>query len=73
MTFEEQAAELTQLEATAKRRGISEREFERILVDVAVQIEGSARPSSPEEMLAEIRRRIMPPRTKNPPRSEPGG
>ena len=64
MTFEEQAAELTELEAAAKRRGISERAFERILVDVAIQIEGSAMPSSPEKMLAEIKRRVEPPRTK---------
>ncbi|WP_264050411.1 hypothetical protein [Methylobacterium flocculans] len=62
MTFKEQAAELTRLEAAAKRRGISERVFERILVDVAIQIEGAAIPSSPEKMLAEIKRRVEPPR-----------
>ena len=56
MTFEEQAAELHQLEAVAKCLGVSEGHFERIAL--AVTAEAAVSGWAPEQQLAEIRRRI---------------
>ena len=56
MTFEEQAAELHQLEAVAKCLGISEGHFERIAL--AVTAEGAASDHAPRQQLDEIRRRV---------------
>jgi hypothetical protein len=57
MTFEEQAAELHQLEATARSLGLSERAYERIILEVNAR--GNAAGVSFEDQLAEIRRRVM--------------
>lgn len=54
MKFEEQAAELHRLEAVALSLGLSETAFEIIAKDVASQTD-----RTPEEMLEEIRRRVM--------------
>lgn len=56
MTFEEQAAALHRLEAVALTCGLSHGQFERIAQ--AVNAEGLRGGSTPEEQLAEIRRRI---------------
>ena len=73
MTFEEQAAELARLEALAKSVGMSAAAFDRIAVEVTQDAHRSSVEHPPAQILAEIRRQIMPPRTKNPPRPEPGG
>lgn len=53
MTFSEQAAELHRLEAAALSLGLSETQFERIAKAVSAQTD-----MAPDEMLAEIRRRV---------------
>lgn len=60
LTFEQQAAELHRLEAVALSLGLSEEAFEIIAKDVASQTD-----RTPEEMLEEIRRRVMA-KTKTP-------
>ena len=54
LTFPEQAAELHRLEAVALSLGLSETAFEIIAKDVASHTD-----RTPEEMLEEIRRRVM--------------
>jgi hypothetical protein len=56
MKFEEEAAELHRLEAVALSRGLTHSQFQRIALEV--NAEGLAKGLSPEEQLAEIRRRI---------------
>jgi hypothetical protein len=56
LTFEEQAAEFHRLEAVALSMGLSHSQFERIAMQV--NAEGLAKGLTPEEQLAEIRRRI---------------
>ena len=66
MTFEEQAAELARLEALAKSLGMSFAAFERIALEVAQDAHRSSIVRTSEQTLAEIRRRIEPPRTRKP-------
>ena len=66
MTFEEQAAELARLEALAKSLGMSFGTFERIALEVAQDAHRSSVVRTSEQTLAEIRRRIEPPRTRKP-------
>lgn len=57
MTFEEEAAELHQLEAVARCLGLSESAFEAIAMAVTAQAQASGG-GTPTAQLAEIRRRI---------------
>ncbi|POR40402.1 hypothetical protein [Methylobacterium sp. V23] len=57
MTFEEQAAELHRLEAVALSLGLSDTQYERILLDVTATL--GAAGASPAEQLATIRVRIL--------------
>lgn len=66
MTFEEQAAELAQLEALAKRLGMSSAAFEQIVIDVTEEAQNSTVQRSAAKTLSEIRRRIEPPGTRKP-------
>ena len=64
MTFEEQVAELARLEAVAKSLGLSDAIFDRILMDVAGDVQKLSVPRTPEQTLDEIRRRIYAPLTR---------
>jgi hypothetical protein len=64
VTFQEHAAELARLEALAKSLGMSFATFERIALEVAQDAHRSSVVRTSEQTLAEIRRRIEPPRTK---------
>jgi hypothetical protein len=66
MTFEEQAAELAQLEALAKRLGMSSTAFEQFVIDVTEEAQNSTVQGSAAKTLSEIRRRIEPPGTRKP-------
>ena len=57
MTFEEQAAELHRLEAVALSLGLSDTQFECILLDVTARV--GAAGDSPAEQLAAIRARVL--------------
>jgi hypothetical protein len=57
VTFEEQAAELHRLEAVALSLGLSDTQYERILLDVTATL--GAAGASPAEQLATIRVRIL--------------
>ena len=64
MTFEEQAAEFARLEALAKSLGMSVDTFERIAMEVTQDAHRSSVERTPAQTLAEIQRRIEPPRTR---------
>ena len=57
MTFEEQAAELHRLEAVALSLGLSDTQFERILLEVTVAADAAG--ASPAEQLDAIRARVL--------------
>lgn len=57
MTFQEQAAELHRLEAVALSLGLSDAQFERILLDITATV--GAAGASPAEQLAAIRARVL--------------